>query len=64
MERPNSIELNFLKIENTISKNLMKKIYLVSNDKIWISNKKFTSNNDLNNIITCLNKNYNLNLIS
>ena len=41
----------------------MKKIYLVSNDKIWISNKRFTSNNDLNNIITCLNKNYNLNLI-
>ena len=41
----------------------MKKIYIVSNDKIWISNKKFTSNNDLNNIITCLNKNYNLNLI-
>lgn len=41
----------------------MKKIYLVSNDKIWISNKRFTSNNDLNNIITCLNKNYDLNLI-
>ena len=41
----------------------MKKIYIVSNDKIWISNKRFTSNNDLNNIITCLNKNYNLNLI-
>ena len=41
----------------------MKKIYLVSNDKIWISNKRFTSNNDLNNIITCLNKNYDLNLV-
>ena len=41
----------------------MKKIYLISNDKIWFSNKKFTSNNDLNNIITCLNEKYNLNLI-
>ena len=41
----------------------MKKIYLVSNDKIWFSRKRFSSNNDLNNIITCLNKNYHLNLI-
>lgn len=41
----------------------MKRIYLISNDKIWFSRKKFTSNNDLNNIITCLNKNYDLNLI-
>ena len=41
----------------------MKKIYLVSNDRIWFSNKRFTSNNDLNNIITCLNENYDLNLI-
>ncbi len=41
----------------------MKKIYLVSNDKIWFARKRFSSNNDLNNIITCLNKNYHLNLI-
>ncbi len=41
----------------------MKKIYLVTNDKIWFSGKKYTSNNDLNNIITCLNKDFNINLI-
>ena len=41
----------------------MKKIYLISNDKIWFSNNRYTSNNDLNNIITCLNKNYDLNLL-
>jgi len=41
----------------------MKKIYLVSNDKIWFSKKRYTSNNDLNNIITCLNGNYDINLI-
>ena len=41
----------------------MKKIYLISNDKIWFSNKKYTSNNDLNNIATCLNKDYDLNLV-
>ena len=41
----------------------MKKIYMISNDKVWFSNKKFTSNNDLNNIITCLNKNYEINLV-
>ncbi len=41
----------------------MKKIYLITNDKIWLSETKYTSNNDLNNIITCLNKNYELNLV-
>ena len=41
----------------------MKKIYLFSNDKIWISNKKYTSNNDLDNIITCLNEKYDVNLV-
>ena len=41
----------------------MKKIYLVSNDKVWFSKKRYTSSNDLNNIITCLNKNYDINLI-
>ncbi len=41
----------------------MKKIYLITNDKIWISEKKYTSNNDLNNIISCLNTNYELNLV-
>ena len=41
----------------------MKKIYLISNDKVWFSTKKYTSNNDLNNIITCLNKKYIVNLV-
>ena len=41
----------------------MKKIYLISNDKVWFSNKKFTSNNDLDNIITCLNGEYDVNLV-
>ena len=36
---------------------------MISNDKVWFSNKKFTSNNDLNNIITCLNENYEINLV-
>ena len=42
----------------------MKKLYLISNDKIWISEKKYTSNNDLNNIISCLNSEYEIELIS
>ena len=46
-----------------IKSHTMKKIYLISNDKIWFSDKRYTSNNDLNNIITCLNKNYDLNLL-
>ena len=29
----------------------MKKIYLITNDKIWFSSKRYTSNNDLNNIV-------------
>lgn len=41
----------------------MKKLYLISNDKIWISEKKYTSNNDLNNIISCLNSEYEIELI-
>ena len=41
----------------------MKKIYLISNDKVWLSDKKFTSNNDLDNIITCLNSEYDVNLV-
>lgn len=41
----------------------MKKLYIVSNDKIWTTKKNYTSNNDLNNIISCLNKNYDLHLI-
>ena len=41
----------------------MKKIYLISNDKIWISDKKYTSSNDLDNIITCLNEEYDVNLV-
>ena len=42
----------------------MKKLYLVSNDKIWLSKKKSTSNNDLGTIISCLVKNYNIKLIN
>ena len=42
----------------------MKKIYLISNDKIWISKKNYTSNNDLNNILSCLTSDYKIELIS
>ena len=38
----------------------MKKLYLISNDKIWSSQKNYTSNNDLNNIISCLYREYDL----
>ena len=41
----------------------MKKLYLISNDKIWTTNKSYTSNNDLNNIISCLNKEYQIELL-
>ena len=41
----------------------MKKLYLISNDKIWSSQKNYTSNNDLNNIISCLYREYDLHLI-
>ena len=41
----------------------MKKLYLLSNDKVWLSKKNYTSNNDLDNIVSCLNKNYDLRLI-
>ena len=42
----------------------MKDLYILSNDKIWFSNRYYTSNNDLDNIISCLNKNYKINLVS
>ena len=42
----------------------MKKLYLVSNDKIWLSKKKYTSNNDLDSIISCLNKKYSIRLLN
>ena len=42
----------------------MKKIYLISNDKIWHSNGFYTSNNDLDNILTCLENDYELNVIN
>ena len=42
----------------------MKKLYLISNDKIWCTKNYYTSNNDLNNIISCLNSNYKIHLIS
>ena len=41
----------------------MKKLYLISNDKVWFSKKKYTSNNDLNNIISCLKDSYEIELI-
>lgn len=42
----------------------MKNLYLVSNDKIWISKKNYTSNNDLSSIISCLIKKYKIFLIN
>ncbi len=42
----------------------MKKLHLISNDKIWVSEKKYTSNNDLNNILSCLSSEYEVDLIS
>jgi len=42
----------------------MKKLYLISNDKIWCTKSYYTSNNDLNNIISCLKDNYKIHLIS
>ena len=41
----------------------MKKIHLISNDKIYLDNEYYTSNNDLNNILECLCKNYDLSVI-
>ena len=41
----------------------MKKLYLISNDKIWCTKNFYTSNNDLNNIISCLNSDYKIHLI-
>ena len=41
----------------------MKKIYLISNDRIWAKNKNYNSNNDLNNILSCINKKFYINLI-
>ena len=41
----------------------MKKIFLIINDKIWHSDKNFTSNNDLSNILSCLKSEYKIELI-
>ena len=41
----------------------MKKLYLISNDKIWFKKNNYTSNNDLNNILSCLKKNFDVELI-
>ena len=41
----------------------MNNLYLVSNDKVWFSKKKYTSNNDLENIISSLNKKFKIQLI-
>ena len=42
----------------------MKKLYIISNDKIGCIKRYYTSNNDLNNIIYCLTDNYKIHLIS
>ena len=42
----------------------MKNLYLVSNDKIWSSKKNYTSNNDLDSIISCLDKDYNIYILN
>ena len=42
----------------------MKNLYLISNDKIWKSQHYYTSNNDLNNIISCFVENYKIFLIN
>jgi len=41
----------------------MKKLYLISNDKIWMKRRNFNSNNDLDNILSCLKDEYNIELI-
>jgi glycosyltransferase involved in cell wall biosynthesis len=41
----------------------MKKLFLITNDKISGKKNKYTSNNDLDNIISCLNDDYSLQLI-
>ena len=41
----------------------MKKLYLISNDKIWMKKRNFNSNNDLDNILSCLKDEYNIELI-
>ena len=41
----------------------MKKLYLITNDKVWLSKNNYTSNNDLNNILTCFSSNYKICLI-
>ena len=43
---------------------MMKNLYLISNDKVWLSKKNSsTSNNDLSNILSCLKDNYKIQLI-
>ena len=41
----------------------MKNLHVITNDKLWISKRFYTSNNDLNNIISCLHNKYKINLI-
>ena len=42
----------------------MNKLYLVTNDKIWLSKKNYTSNNDLDNIISSLSNDYSIQLLN
>ena len=41
----------------------MKKIYVISNDKVWFKKKKYNSNNDLENIVSCFSKDHKVELI-
>ena len=41
----------------------MRKLFLISNDKIYGKKKKFTSNNDLDNLLSCLSSDYKIELI-
>ena len=63
METKNRTNYRFKENNKIFELIKMKKIYLISNDKIWGSKKKYTSNNDLNNLISCLNKDYIIDLI-
>ena len=42
----------------------MKKIFFITNDKIWFSKNYYTSNNDLLSIIKCFKAKYEINLIA
>ena len=41
----------------------MKKLHVITNDKVWFKKKKYNSNNDLENIMSCFSKDYKVELI-